>query len=71
MNPNPQDLDGFIEGFLKDYTKTKANNKPSKKLYIPFLTGRPERTKTINQDDINNLLIELNTNNSVDSFINS
>jgi hypothetical protein len=37
--------------------------------YIPFLGGRPKRIGIINNDDILNLEIALNTTNSVDTFI--
>lgn len=37
--------------------------------FIPFLGGRPGRTTVINNDDIVNLMIALNTTNSVDAFL--
>jgi hypothetical protein len=37
--------------------------------YIPFLGGRPERSKVISTDDIVNLKINLNTTESVEEFI--
>jgi hypothetical protein len=37
--------------------------------YIPFLGGRPKRETIIGPDDIVNLRIALNTNDSVESFI--
>jgi hypothetical protein len=36
--------------------------------YIPFLGGRPKRTAIINNDDIINLAIMLNTTDSVEMF---
>jgi hypothetical protein len=41
----------------------------SKKDFIPFLSGRPDRTTVINNDDILNLRISLNTTNSVDELL--
>lgn len=32
--------------------------------------GRPERDTDIGQDDINNLIIAMNTTNSVEDFLN-
>mgnify|MGYP001769773219 CR=1 FL=1 len=45
-----------------------------KKLYDCYphpinLEGRPERETIINQDDINNLIIAVNTTNSVEEFL--
>jgi len=37
--------------------------------YIPFLGGRPGRTKVINKDDVVNLSIELNINKSIDGLL--
>jgi hypothetical protein len=37
--------------------------------YIPFLGGRPKRITIINNDDIINLAIMLNTTDSLESFI--
>ena len=37
--------------------------------YIPFLAGRPKRTKVINKDDVVNLTIELNVNKSIDGLL--
>jgi hypothetical protein len=37
--------------------------------YIPFLGGRPKRTIIINNEDIMNLSIMLNTTDSVETFI--
>jgi hypothetical protein len=37
--------------------------------YISFLGGRPKRTIIINNDDIMNLAIMLNTTDSVETFI--
>jgi hypothetical protein len=36
---------------------------------IPFLSGRPQREETIGHDDIVDLEIILNTNNTVDELI--
>jgi len=40
-----------------------------KKDYIPFMEGRPDRVTIIQNDDIYNLSIALNTTNSVDEFL--
>jgi hypothetical protein len=37
--------------------------------YIPFLAGRPPREKVIGADDIINLIINLNTCNTVEDFL--
>lgn len=37
--------------------------------YIPLLHGRPERTKIINDDDICNLSILLNTEDNFEAFV--
>jgi hypothetical protein len=37
--------------------------------YIPFLSGRPERETIINEDDLMNLEIMMNTTNSVEDFV--
>jgi hypothetical protein len=37
--------------------------------YIPFLGGRPKRTMIINNEDIMNLVIMLNTSDSVETFL--
>ena len=37
--------------------------------YIPFLSGRPERGTIINDDDLMNLEIMMNTTNSVEDFV--
>lgn len=37
--------------------------------YIPFLGGRPRRSTIINNDEIMNLAIMLNTTDSVESFL--
>jgi hypothetical protein len=37
--------------------------------YIPFLSGRPERETIINDDDLMNLEIMVNTTNSVEDFV--
>jgi hypothetical protein len=37
--------------------------------YIPFLGGRPDRAKVINNDDIVDLSIMLNTTDSVETFL--
>ena len=37
--------------------------------HIPFLAGRPEREKVINQNDFLDLKIALNTSNSLDELI--
>lgn len=36
--------------------------------YIPFLSGRPERERVIGKDDVLNLLIAMNTAQSLDQF---
>lgn len=60
---NPLDLS------VNDYNKKKnvidkrkiRLEEVTKDEYIPFLGGRPERDTIINQDDITNLIIALNT----------
>ena len=42
-----------------------------KKDYIPFLGGRPDREKIISPDDILNLKIKINLEQSVEDFINN
>lgn len=37
--------------------------------YIPFLSGRPDREKIINQEDMTNLKINLNVCNTVEDFL--
>ena len=37
--------------------------------YIPFLGGRPEREKVISYDDIMNLKIKINLEETVEDFI--
>ena len=39
--------------------------------YIPFLGGRPERDTIISIDEIVNLVIMINTADTVESFINN
>jgi hypothetical protein len=36
---------------------------------IPFLSGRPQRREVINQNDILNLRIALNTEESLEAFL--
>jgi len=56
--------------------KVKVVDKRSVKLedldkedYIPFLEGRPSRNEAINEDDIMNLQIALNTSKNFKEFI--
>jgi hypothetical protein len=37
--------------------------------YIPFLGGRPKRDTVIGKEDIENLLIALNTSESLEAFL--
>lgn len=37
--------------------------------YIPFLSGRPFRELIINEDDIMNLIIAMNTSHSLEEFL--
>ncbi len=45
------------------------NEENSKKTFIPFLGGRPDRITIISQDELTNLKINLNVSKSVDEFI--
>jgi len=40
-----------------------------RKDYIPFLGGRPQREKVISLDDVTNLRISLNREQSVEEFV--
>ena len=42
-------------------TRREKPAQRNKKVCIPFLSGRPRREKVINNDDITNLSITLNT----------
>ncbi len=53
---------------INDKRKIKLDEVLSKD-YIPFLSGRPERTKVIKDEDISNLKIELNTSTDLRSFL--
>lgn len=47
----------------------QAHAKNYKAMQIGFLEGRPERYMAINDEDIANLKIALNTANSLDEFL--
>ena len=51
--------------------ENKAANNSNKpvELRIPFLSGRPERTTIISEDEILNLRINLNITKSVTEFL--
>ncbi len=37
--------------------------------FIPFMSGRPRRSRVIGEDDITNLVIALNTSDNFDHFL--
>lgn len=47
----------------EDMTQVQARNR-----HIPFLDGRPERTVSISDDDLLNLIIALNVSRSLEEF---
>ena len=53
---------------VADHRRIKLE-KIQKKDYIPFLEGRPKRKKVINNDDIANLSIVLNTSKTLEELL--
>ncbi|MGB7569612.1 MAG: hypothetical protein WBM07_17240 [Chitinivibrionales bacterium] len=58
-----------MENKKLQYRKKNTLEIFSRNEHIPFLSGRPQREETIGHDDLVDLEIILNTNNTVDELI--
>jgi len=59
---------GPFSQFWDSLLSTPNAPKDVRDFHIPFLSGRPNRETVIGQEDITNLLIALNTADSIETF---